>query len=338
METTKAERIRLGIFMLVGMIIIFAIGFFYVGKNFTERKVVYYTKFSESVSGLNIGAKVRWSGVNIGQVVRIDIDEKSLEQVVVYFEVPAGTPIKPSMKVNLSGGINITGLKSLELTGGSPQEPNLPPNSEVEAGHSQLKQITGQAEVIVYKAETLVNNLVGLTDDANQANFANTLQHLNSLVIKLDQLVSSNYDNVDVVFQQITSAVHNLNQASLGAQKAVVILQNDLQQMNLAAKMDTIVAGVQQTLHAFEKSGNAINQKVNALDLNTALDGVNQATKGIETTAKRADLLLYRSQEDFGLAVQRLKETADNLADFSRQIKETPSILLRGEDKQGRDR
>ena len=183
-----------------------------------------------------------------------------------------------------------------------------------------------------------MNNSLNLTGDVNQANFTNTLAHFNSLVAKTDEIMLKNLDNVDSIFAQVSSAITNLSDASLGAKQSVNILKKDLQAMHLSDKLDTIVGSLQQTIAAYETSAHTLTTKIEDLNLDASLEGFNNAAKGIETVAKRADLMLYRSQEDFGLAVVRLKESADNLADFSRQIRETPSLLLRSEEKQGRVR
>jgi len=74
METTKAERIRLGIFVLVVSSMILGTAAFLVGKKITEKFIPYKTRFMESVDGLNPGAKVKLNGIVVGQVTGLQVD------------------------------------------------------------------------------------------------------------------------------------------------------------------------------------------------------------------------------------------------------------------------
>jgi len=261
METTKAERIRLGVFLILSIVLVLGIMVFYLGKQLTNERTNYYTRFAESVDGLVPGAKVKWNGVTVGQVVLLNIDEKNLQEVIVHFEVEKGTPIKASMSATLVGGLSITGLKSIELTGGTPEEKILKENKEVQAGVSQMKVLTGQTERIVLKLEELMNNLLAVTGEKNQASFTNSLQNVNLLTAQLAD-----------------------------------------------AKIDKTLLGIQN------------------------------ATTEIEAVTKRADMMLLQSQDDFVKTMKHAKQISENMDDFSRQIKDNPSVIIRGDDKQKREK
>ena len=74
MDTTRTERIRLGIFLLICLGA--AIGFtvFIAQQQLSKHKTDYYTIFSESVIGLSIDAKVKLNGIEVGNVTDIYID------------------------------------------------------------------------------------------------------------------------------------------------------------------------------------------------------------------------------------------------------------------------
>ncbi|GHV16331.1 hypothetical protein AGMMS49938_16250 [Fibrobacterales bacterium] len=151
MDTTKGERIRLGIFVLLMSLLVLGTAAFLIGKKITEKYTPYKTRFTESVDGLNPGAKVKLNGIVVGQVTALEVDEEDLTAVIVKFEVAAGTPVKTTMNANLIGGISLTGLKSIELSGGAPSDPNAKKGDFINSSVSGLKQITGQAENIAEK-------------------------------------------------------------------------------------------------------------------------------------------------------------------------------------------
>jgi len=259
METTKGERIRLGIFMAITVLLVLGFGVFFLGKRLSNENVMYHTRFSESVDGLVPGAKVKWNGVDVGKVLELHIDEHNLLAVVVTFEVAKGTPIKASMRANLVGGFSITGLKTIELSGGNPDEPTLPENHEILAGTSQIQQITSRVEIFSVKLEALMNNMLLITGENNQANLAGSLQDLHS--------VTTQFRNSDI-------------------EKTFIEIQN--------------------------------------------------ASKALETLSKRADLMIYKSQEDISTSLRNINEMTENMYDFSQRIKADPSLLIRSEEKSGR--
>jgi len=181
------------VLLLVGTVI------FLVGQKLMEHKVSYYTRFTESVDGLNPGAKVKLNGIEIGQVTRIVVDPKNLRDVVVWFEVAEGTPVKTGMMANLVGGISLTGLKTIELTGGDAKESDVTDGGFVPAGTSSLKQLTGQAETLALKTELIMNNLISMTNEENQANFAGILRHLRQVAAHSDSLLTRNSGSLDSI-------------------------------------------------------------------------------------------------------------------------------------------
>lgn len=259
MELSKAERIRLGLFFAVTSALLVGVLVFYLGKRLSHEMIPYYTRFGESVDGLAVGAKVKWNGVVVGRVTRLVINERNLQEVIVNFEVDAETPIRGSMLANLVGAISITGIKSIELTGGNPSDPILEPHHELIAAPSQMKVFNGHADVLVVRFEELLENLLRITNAENQRDLSLTLSNTAA--------ISNQLKNADIP----------------GMSHAMV-----------------------------------------------------SAALAFEVTASRANKLFMKTQEDISITIRHLKEIAENLDDFSRQIKADPSVLIRSEQKLGR--
>ena len=54
----------------------------------------YVAHFSESVSGLNVKAAVKYRGVDVGQVRAINLDRDNPERVRILLNIEADTPVK----------------------------------------------------------------------------------------------------------------------------------------------------------------------------------------------------------------------------------------------------
>lgn len=327
METTRAERIRLGVFVTIALTVLLGSLVFIAGQKLLHKRVTYYTYFSESVDGLNPGAKVKLNGVVVGQVTRLAVDTANLERIRVRMELEPETPVKEGMRANLVGGLSITGLKTVELSGGDVREPNIPPGGIILAGASQLKQLTGQAESIAEKFEMGLNNLISITGDHNQAYVAALLRDLSRLVSVTDTIITRSRPQWEALPQQTYSALQNVSLAAENAQRLVA----DLQKAELGKSINN-------TLESYQKTSELVRNRLDGLPLEATIGDLQKAIGSVETAAKRADLTIFRMQDDMNSAMRALRETMQNMNDFSRQIRENPSLLLRAEEKQGRVR
>src|SRR4051812_21608625 len=68
MDVSKAEKARLGAFLIGTCAIIAVVLFIMVGKNLLAKKVGYFTRLSETVSGLELGTPVKQNGVQVGNI------------------------------------------------------------------------------------------------------------------------------------------------------------------------------------------------------------------------------------------------------------------------------
>ena len=88
----REAKIRCGIFLVAGLLLLLALLFFLGGRDLFVRKATIRTSFSESVQGLSKGSAVKYHGAPVGTVSRIVIltgGEKSMIQVDMEIELEA---------------------------------------------------------------------------------------------------------------------------------------------------------------------------------------------------------------------------------------------------------
>lgn len=74
--TTRSQKVRLGVFVVVSSAIVIAVFITLAGIKLMEESDMYKVQFDETVSGLEIGAQVKYNGVRVGQVASITINPK----------------------------------------------------------------------------------------------------------------------------------------------------------------------------------------------------------------------------------------------------------------------
>src|SRR5262249_47700920 len=130
----------------------------------------YRIVYPRSVMGLGEGALVYLDGMRVGAVTSIDVAGDDLGKVVVSIAVDVGTPIRADTHATLQYA-GITGLKVIDLVGGSYAAPALPPGGTIAAGESAFDRFETQAETLadqsarlMERANRIVDNLVAITD------------------------------------------------------------------------------------------------------------------------------------------------------------------------------
>ncbi|WP_395941606.1 MlaD family protein [Campylobacter coli] len=175
----------------------------WLGGCSKEESFEYYEIHTqESVAGLGIKAPVRLLGVEIGNVENISIYDKENLGVNILIKIKKGTPIKEDTfaTLQLQG---ITGLKFIQLQGGSKNSPRLQAKGEEEFPVIQFKEsffatIDRQSEHIF--------SLVKRADDKSKELFSDkNIKNLEILLSNLAQLSTTLNENSKALSQNITN-------------------------------------------------------------------------------------------------------------------------------------
>lgn len=114
----KVNYFAVGLFVLV-LAAVFIVGSIWLstGGAFQKKYDLYLAFVNESVSGLNLNAPVKYSGVEIGKVREIRLNPSNPNQVQLTLAIERGTPIKVDTVAMLKAQ-GLTGIAFIELTGG----------------------------------------------------------------------------------------------------------------------------------------------------------------------------------------------------------------------------
>jgi len=306
MGITAVQKMRLGVFVITGMIILAAFIAIPIGMKFTERTKTYYTLFQgETLYGLDVGAKVRFNGMPIGAVEKISYMPEDLTKMKVEISVPHDFPIKVDMYAT-TGTVGITGLKYIEISGGSNESAVLKAGSEITNRASMLATIGNKAEELVEKVGVLLSHL-------------NVLTHPDSL-----QSLKTIMDNVADITGEAKEAFGDVRAfiptAGKIADTTKLIISEALK---ITKDISEVTGNFKEGL-----SGSDIAAIVLRMDSTMAL---------VKNLAEDVSLMVLQTKEDFATTVDNLKETAENANLLMRTLSDNPSLLIRGESR-GRDK
>ncbi|OQX58419.1 MAG: hypothetical protein B5M52_05550 [Helicobacteraceae bacterium 4484_230] len=121
---SKTNYIMVGIFVLFSLALILFFVMWLMRPTDEIQMRLYKINFMESVSGLNIDSPVKYRGVSIGKVKKMQINPKNNELIEVLIEVVKTAPIKTDTVAKLKAQ-GITGLSFVDLSEGSKESPLL---------------------------------------------------------------------------------------------------------------------------------------------------------------------------------------------------------------------
>ena len=115
----KINYAAVGVFVLaLCTIFIASILWLAVGAGNKRDYDLYRSIINESVAGLNIDAPVKYLGVNVGKVQKIQLDPANPQEVHLLFAIEKGTPIREDTEAVLKTQ-GLTGIAYVELSGGT---------------------------------------------------------------------------------------------------------------------------------------------------------------------------------------------------------------------------
>ena len=221
---TRASYLVVGGFVLVSLIALVVMVVWLAGVKLDEEFSYYDILFEGSVTGLKSGNPVRYQGIPVGVVSDMRIDPENVERVRVTIEVPTDTPIKEDAIASLEFQ-GITGVAYVQIEGGTQDAPMLRPRLGrsrpiIESKPSQLQEVFEAAPEMLNRFIVLLEQASVLLGKENQANVADTLDHIKTFTGTL----AENSGDVAQMISDGVKVIGELRLASAEARAAVTEL------------------------------------------------------------------------------------------------------------------
>lgn len=303
MSISRAQSARLGVFVAAGTLILAGFLFVSLGVKFSQKTKKYYAYFvGESMSGLEQSATVKYTGVPIGKVEKIAYLPTDISKVKVTLSVQEDFPMKDGMYAT-TGMLGITGLKYVEIMGGTNAAPLLKDGAEIPTKVSMFSSISGKAEVIVAKIELLLNNINSLSNPDS----------LKSLRVMLDNVAAITTDA-----RNISSDIRPRVDSLTGTATSLLVKID-----NIAKDVESFTGTLDTTLSA--------TRFANTISL------VDSTAISLKQLSDNLALMVRQSREDFTVSMQNLREASESANELAKVLADNPSLLLKGEAQKERN-
>lgn len=317
----KAQKIRLGIFILISSgLFILLIGYF-TARSLFERKEHYYVAYTDvSVSGLEVGSPVKLMGINVGSISDIRISPEDVNVIIIELALQENTPVKEDAVADLVA-LGITGMRTIEIRGGTQEADFLEPGEYIQPGTSFAEDITGRAEDIAFRLEEVLNNLQMFTHPDNMEAFTKTAADVSAFtnqaertIMSLDEVIMENREDLRKTIAAANKFTGELDKTSdelfMAMSRFNEIMQGDT--------LSDILANFRDISLTFKETN------------------LNELIEQLAVTTAETQVLLRKVGEDIDRGGEVLTEnllllqyTLNNLHEVSRKASANPSVLIR---------
>jgi MlaD protein len=340
----KANYFKLGLFVIgaviAGVLLLIVIG---SGRWFAPKLTI-ETYFNESVQGLDIGSKLKYRGVAIGEVTRIGFTynryqldkpmtqrarfilvEAQIEPKLLGGRVATGDLTSPdNAKLEVQRGLRIrlapqgiTGTSYLEIDYVDPPPLLLeidwvPDNVYIPSAKSTVSTFVNAAEEII--------------DRLRKIDIESTLTNLNRLMITGNERLAaidtrSLSDRTVRVLGKAEAALDSVNAKKLSDD--ALALMGELRVSN--AELRKLLAN--PALQKLPDDAGAAVARVKEMVTDPKLA---RAITNLERTLTRADRIVGGGETDLAVTMENLRQITDNLRDLTEDAKRYPASLIFG--------
>ncbi|MFZ5451222.1 MAG: MlaD family protein [Thermodesulfobacteriota bacterium] len=266
---------------------------------------VEYKAIFKNISGLKVGSEVRLAGVTVGNVRGINIDPQG--KIILTFEVVGKyrSQIRQDSRATI-GFQGLLGDKSLDLSAGSPTQPEIPPEGTVTSIEPfDITELISKASPTFENVQKVLDNLFKISEAMTKpgGDFNKSMLQLSQIVTKINQGKGTvgQLLNDPVLYREAAQAMVNIrkfarnleeNKGALGTLLNDPAFQEDLRKTmanfrEASSRLPVLMKKAEAFIEQLQRAGKGLPALVTSGE--TMVTDVDQAAK-----AAQKSLLLRR--------------------------------------------
>lgn len=311
---TKEQKLRLGTFLIVSLVLLIGILAIFIVPKLKKEGDTYFINFKEtSVNGVNQGADVKYQGVKIGNVTRLEVNPEDLDSVLIYVRIKKGFPVKKDMRAALQYA-GITGLRFVEISGGKARSEFVPPGGEI----LTKKGLGEKAEDIVLNVDSVVDAVNKLLNTENRAKIASTLQNLEKSTRVISDILEKREKDLGNSIKKFDTAMEQIVEISGNLEKFSAYLNE------LTGKVP-----VEEIAKDTQKLVQTVSRRFSHREMGKVIENMNTFLETSTSSIKKIEARFHDMERGFNRTLDSLKESMENISRFTRELAEDPTIFIR---------
>lgn len=208
---TNANYVAVGAFVMTCLLALVVALLWLTGAQYSQEFVYYQTYFSGPVTGLGDGTAVRYNGIDVGRVNKLDFDPDDPKKVIVTMQLNPNLKLHEDSLASIASE-GLTGGSYVEIDGGKKDSPLLTRQygqkyAVIKSKPSTLQELAQSAPALIAKLNQAGDKLNELLSDENLKNFSETLANLRTTT----GMLSNRSGDLDTTLANLKTASVSLN-------------------------------------------------------------------------------------------------------------------------------
>ncbi|MCK5519977.1 MAG: hypothetical protein KAI81_02600, partial [Candidatus Marinimicrobia bacterium] len=165
-------------------------------------------------------------------------------------------------------------------------------------------------------SESTKSKLDQFLEDLNKLSREENQEKVELILDNLNILLDENSNHISLFIEDMSRFSSNL--ITVSDQFSIFVGKLDKQAEKTGFQMDTLMTNL-----------NILSKQLVDADIPVLVHNVNDAVTIIKTTTDHVDLTVMNGRQDLLVLLATLRDATENLNEFSRQISNDPSLLLR---------
>lgn len=342
----KSKEIKAGLFIFIGVITL-GVFVFMLGdvKHILDERKEQIIIF-DYTSGLEVGATVRYAGLDVGRVKSIGLS--ALPQDIGKDHIAVVTEIDPkiSIKGDSRASIKTEGLMGafyVDMRPGTRQGKILGPGEplvgmasfEFEAVGDMVAEVVGQIKRFTDLTEVLIDDTRDTLDGLRVS-----LDHVDQVVTENRESTRATFDNLKRISEKLADTLDDTEgdfKTTLRNTREITDRTNKIlrtKEFNLANMIDQ-TDRLTRELELFMKDNRpALTNLISTLETDSpeVTSGLRSAVANFDTTMQQSNAILVENRRNLLEMLKNLKQTSENLKAFTADVKRNPWKLVRKSD------
>ncbi len=302
---TKANYVLIGAFVLLAAAAVMLFTLWIAGTPLNRDDSDYDVVFEGPVNGLTVGGEVRFNGIKVGEVTRLNLDRKDPNKVIARIRVDAQTPVRTDSMAQLNF-LGITGVTFIQILAGSPDSPMLvsqdfQPPPIIHTSRTLVDELFQGGQDLLGVSGDTIKRINEMLSEENLAHLTATLAAIDKAATKIaadDGLV----DSATVALKSINTAAVSLDSAAKAVDTAANSIGGDVSRLSAEAsatlsQLDPVLADARVAMQNVNGAVAQINRNL-APAATTALEQIGHTAIDVQTTIARLQSLLSQIEQD----------------------------------------
>lgn len=283
----KTSKFMVGLFVTLGSILA-VVAIIWVGATkYFEKGNMYITYLDESVQGLQKDSIVKYRGVDVGRVEKIQVaPDNKLIGVVMKINLKEDLEHNAVAQLKAAG---ITGIMFVDLDRHDPREPDLSPKID----------FPSEYPVIPSRPSEMSRIFAGINEIVRKFNQIET-KGLSDQLIATTKSIETFFQGKEMakILAKVEATAANLEKLTERVDKAVA-----------GGKLDEVLAETRQALKGTNTLITKVQEEISALKLPETMGKTRAIAREVETTSEN----LRRASETLGLFLERIYDRPPDL-------------------------